>query len=29
MGKMPYLREVMGLTVDNIVDKAKRAVSLK
>ena len=29
VGKMPYLREVMGLTVDNIVDKAKRAVSLK
>ena len=29
VGKMPYLREVMGLTVENIVDKAKRAVSLK
>jgi transketolase len=29
VGKMPYLREVTGLTVDNIVATAKRAVSLK
>ena len=29
VGKLPYLREVMGLTVDNIVEKAKRALSLK
>ena len=29
VGKLPYLREVMGLTVENIVDKAKKAVSLK
>ena len=29
VGKMPYLRGVMGLTVENIVEKAKRAVSLK
>ena len=29
VGKLPYLREVMGLTVENIVDQAKKAVSLK
>ncbi|MGX8692689.1 MAG: transketolase family protein [Clostridia bacterium] len=29
VGKIPYLREVMGLTVDNIVATAKKAVSLK
>ena len=29
VGKMPYLREVMGLTVENIVATAKKAVSLK
>ena len=29
VGKLPYLREVMGLTADNIVEKAKRALSLK
>ena len=29
VGKMPYLREVMGLTVDNILDTAKKAVALK
>ena len=29
VGKIPYLREVMGLTVENIVEKAKKAVSLK
>ena len=29
VGKMPYLREVMGLTVENIVETAKKAVSLK
>ena len=29
VGKMPYLREVMGLTVDNIVDTAKKAIALK
>ena len=28
-GKLPYLREVMGLTVENIVATAKKAVSLK
>ena len=29
VGKLPYLREAMGLTVENIVNAAKRAVSLK
>ena len=29
VGKMPYLREVMGLTVDNIVATAKKAAALK
>ena len=29
VGKMPYLRETMGLTVENIVATAKKAVSLK
>ena len=29
VGKMPYLRKVMGLTVENIVESAKKAVSLK
>ena len=29
VGKMPYLREVMGMTVDNMVATAKKAVSLK
>ena len=29
VGKIPYLREVMGLTVENIVETAKKAVSLK
>ena len=29
VGKMPYLRKVMGLTVENIVETAKKAVSLK
>ena len=29
VGKMPYLREVMGLTVDNIVKTAKEAIALK
>ena len=29
VGKVPYLREVMGLTVENIVTSAKKAVSLK
>ena len=29
VGKLPYLREVMGLTVENIVAAAKKAVSLK
>lgn len=29
VGKLPYLRETMGLTVTNIVEMAKRAVSLK
>ena len=29
VGKLPYLRETMGLTVDNIVKTAKEAVSLK
>ena len=29
VGKLPYLREAMGLTVENIVAHAKKAVSLK
>ena len=29
VGKLPYLREVMGLTVEHIVTAAKRAVTLK
>ena len=29
VGKMPYLRQVMGMTVENIVEQAKKAVSLK
>jgi transketolase len=29
VGKIPYLRQVMGLTVENIVEQAKKAVSLK
>ncbi len=29
VGKMPYLRQAMGLTVENIVKTAKQAVSLK
>ena len=29
VGKMPYLREALGLTVENIVAKARKAVSLK
>ena len=29
VGKLPYLREAMGLTVENIVKTAKKAVSLK
>ena len=29
VGKIPYLREIMGMTVENIVEKAKKAVSLK
>ena len=29
VGKLPYLREAMGLTVENIVETAKKAVSLK
>ena len=29
VGKLPYLRGVMGLTVENIVETAKRAVSIK
>ena len=29
VGKIPYLRGVMGLTAENIVEKAKRAISLK
>ena len=29
VGKLPYLREAMGLTVENIVAHAKQAVSLK
>lgn len=29
VGKLPYLREAMGLTVENIIETAKRAVTLK
>ena len=29
VGKLPYLREVTGLTVENIVASAKKAVTLK
>ncbi len=29
VGKTPYLREALGLTVENIVEKAKRAVGMK
>lgn len=29
VGKLPYLREAMGLTVDNIVASAKKALELK
>ncbi len=29
VGKLPYLREAMGLTVDNIVASAKKALALK
>ncbi len=29
VGKLPYLREAMGLTVENIVAHARKAVSLK
>ncbi len=29
VGMLPYLREVMGLTVENIIETAKRAVTLK
>ena len=29
VGKLPYLREAMGLTVENIVARAKKAISLK
>ena len=29
VGKLPYLREAMGLTVENIIARAKKAVSLK
>ena len=29
VGKLPYLRQVMGLTVENIVATAKKAVALK
>ena len=29
VGKLPYLRETMGLTVEEIVKAAKKAVSLK
>ena len=29
VGKLPYLREAMGLTVENIVKNAKKALSLK
>ena len=29
VGKLPYLREAMGLTVENIVAGAKKALALK
>ena len=29
VGKLPYLREVTGLTVENIIAGAKKALSLK
>ena len=29
VGKLPYLRETMGLTVENMVRAAKEAVALK
>ena len=29
VGKLPYLREAMGLTVENIVASAKKAAALK
>ena len=29
VGKLPYLREVTGLTVENIIKTAKEAVALK
>ena len=29
VGKLPYLREVMGMTMDNILAEAKRALTLK
>jgi len=29
VGKLPYLRQAMGLTVENIVESAKKAISLK
>ncbi len=29
VGKMPYLRKVLGLTVEDVVEKAKKAVALK
>ena len=29
VGKLPYLREVTGLTVENIVASAKKALTLK
>ena len=29
VGRLPYLRQIMGLTVKNIVETAKKAVSLK
>ncbi len=29
VGKIPYLREVMGMTKEKIIEKAKRAISLK
>ena len=29
VGKLPYLREVMGLTAENIADAARKAAALK
>ena len=29
VGKMPYLRKVLGMTLEDVVEKAKKAVSLK